>query len=56
MGDGEKAREGSNEREALDEMLVAAAVLCMQLGETEAADHVLEALRRLHYRAANDAK
>lgn len=54
MREPEKPTEAVNPREDLDEMLVAAAVLCLQLGETEAADHVLEALRRLHYRAAND--
>jgi len=43
-------------REQLDETLVAAAVLCLQLGETDAADHVLEALRSLHYKAANDVQ
>jgi len=56
MGTGGKAPKGEGGREELDEMLVAAAVLCLQLGETDAADHVLEALRSLHYRAANDAQ
>lgn len=41
-GDG---REGV---EALSESLVASLAMCRQLGETETAEHVLNALRTLH--------
>lgn len=53
MAEAKKSESASRDRDVLEEMLVAATVLCMQLGETAAADHVLEALRTLHY-PAND--
>jgi hypothetical protein len=42
------ARTQFGDREALHEMLVASFTLAMQLDEPDPADHILEALRRLH--------